>query len=154
MSYFKLINGIKELLEVDERVKTITEGDISDLDAYKQNLPTLAHIVVDGGSALENLNTYNVVVSVLDIIVENNNITVDKFKGNDNSQEIYNQTDNIIRRFFMVFNRNAEGQDIFIEESPTFSKVEEYDTENRLAGWELSFTVGVPNDKIDVCDPI
>ena len=154
MSYFKLINGIKDLLNTDIRIKTITEGYISDIDAYKLNIPTMAHIVVDGGSTLENLNTYNVVISVLDIVVENNNLTVDKFIGNDNRQEVYNETDNIIRRFYMMFKRNAEGQDIFIDGAPTFDKVEEYETENRLAGWDLTFTVGVPNDLINVCETI
>jgi hypothetical protein len=33
MSYFKLINGIKDTLRTDARVITITEGDIDDLDA-------------------------------------------------------------------------------------------------------------------------
>ncbi len=154
MSYFKLINGIKDLLQTDVRIKTITEGTISDIDAYKQNIPTMAHIVVDGGSTLDNLNTYNVVVSVLDIVVENNNVTEDKFIGNDNRQEVFNETDNIIRRFYMYFKRNAQGQDIFIDGSPTFDKVEEYETENRLAGWDLTFTVGVPNNIIDVCKDV
>ena len=151
MSYFKLINGIKDTLRTDARVITITEGDIDDLDAYRQNIPIMAHIVVNNGTIEENLNIYTVVVSVLDIVTENNNITQEKFLGNDNLQEVYNNTDNIIRRFFMLMRRNAEGQSIYIDGQPTFEKVEEEETQNRLAGWRLSFNIGVPSPEIDVC---
>ena len=53
-------------------------------------------------------------LSVLDIVTENNNITVEKFLGNDNLQEVYNNTDNIIRRFFMLMRRNAMRGKVFI----------------------------------------
>ena len=151
MSYFKLINGIKDILRTDARVTTITEGDIDDLDAYKQNIPVMAHIVVNSGTMEDNLNVYDVVVSVLDIVVENNNITIEKFIGNDNKQEVYELTDNIIRRMFMHFKRNSVGQDIFISDNPSLQKVLDTETQNRLAGWEMSFNVGVPSSEIDVC---
>lgn len=151
MSYFKLIYGIKEVLNQDDRVKTITEGDIDDLDAYKQNIPAMAHIVVNSGTVEENLNVYDVVISVLDVVVENNNLTVEKFIGNDNRQEVYEKTDNIVRRFYMYFKRNSIGQDIYIDGQPSFDKVLDMETQNRLAGWELSFSVGVPNPEIDIC---
>lgn len=151
MSYFKLINGIKTLLQSDSRVKTVTEGDIDDLDVYKQNIPTLAHIVVSGGTTEDNLNVYDVVVSVLDIVTENNNQTVNKFKGNDNRQEVYNDTDNIIRRFYMKFRNQSEADNIYIVGQPSFDKVLEDETVNRLAGWDITFQVGVPSLNIDGC---
>ena len=151
MSYFKLINGIKDTLRTDARVITITEGYVDRVDEYKQNIPIMAHIIVDGGTVEDNLNVYGVEVMVLDIVSENNNITVEKFLGNDNLQEVYNNTDNIIRRFFMLMRRNAEGESIYIDGQPTFEKVEEEETQNRLAGWRLSFNVGVPSSEIDVC---
>ena len=98
MSYFKLINGIKDTLRTDFRIKTITEGYVDRVDEYKQNIAIMAHIIVDGGTVEENLNVYGVEVMVLDIVTENNNITVEKFLGNDNLQEVYNNTDNIINR--------------------------------------------------------
>jgi len=151
MSYFKLINGIKDTLRTDARVITITEGDIDDLDAYRQNIPIMAHIVVNNGTIEENLNIYTVVVSVLDIVTENNNITQEKFLGNDNLQEVYNNTDNIIRRFFMLMRRNSIGESIYIDGQPTFDKVLDTETQNRLAGWDLTFNIGVPSPEIDVC---
>ena len=78
-------------------------------------------------------------------------ITEEKFLGNDNLQEVYELTDNIARRFYMYLKRNSVGEDIYIDGSPTFDKVEETQTENRLAGWLLNFSVGVPNPEIDIC---
>ena len=132
MSYFKLINGIKDTLRTDARVITITEGYVD-------------------GTIEENLNIYTVVVSVLDIVTENNNITQEKFLGNDNLQEVYNNTDNIIRRFFMLMRRNSIGESIYIDGQPTFDKVLDTETQNRLAGWDLTFNIGVPSPEIDVC---
>ena len=51
----------------------------------------------------------------------------------------------------MLMRRNAEGESIYIDGQPTFEKVEEEETQNRLAGWRLSFNVGVPSSEIDVC---
>jgi hypothetical protein len=111
----------------------------------------MAHIVVNNGTIEENLNVYTVVVSVLDIVTENNNITEEKFLGNDNLQEVYNNTDNIIRRFFMLMRRNAIGESIYIDGQPTFDKVLDTETQNRLAGWDLTFNIGVPSTEIDIC---
>ena len=152
MSYFKLIDGVRVLLEADSRVKTITEGDVDDIDLYKQNIPTMAHIIVNSGTVEDNLNVYTLVLSVLDIVTENNNQTIEKFKGNDNRQNVYTTTDNIIRHFFMRFRKQAEGDNIFILGTPTFTKVLEESTSNRLAGWDLNFQVGVPSLIIDSCE--
>jgi len=34
---------------------------------------------------------------------------------------------------------------------PTFDKVLDTETQNRLAGWDLTFNIGVPSPEIDVC---
>ena len=151
MSYFKLIRGIKKILDDDGRVNTITEGYVTDFDAYKQNISPMAHITVDNGTIDENLNFYSVEVMIVDIVVENNNQTKEKFIGNDNHQEVFNNTDNIARRMFMIFKRDAVAQDIFIQGTPAIDKIEETETQNRLAGWRLSFDVGVPTPEIDIC---
>jgi hypothetical protein len=151
MSYFKLINGIKDILRTDARVITITEGYTTDFDAYRQNIPVMAHIIIESGTVEDNFNVYNVQLWIVDIVVENNNLTEEKFLGNDNLQEVYELTDNIARRFYMYLKRNSVGEDIYIDGSPTFDKVEETQTENRLAGWLLNFSVGVPNPEIDIC---
>lgn len=154
MSYFKLINGLKDILFEDSRIKTVTEGDIDDFDQYKQNIPTLAHIIVSSGTTEDNLNIYSVLVQVTDIVVENNNITVDKFLGNDNRQEVFNDTDNIIRRFYLRFRQQATGLNMYIDGQPTFDKILEEETDNRLAGWSVTFDVGVPNELIEGCETV
>lgn len=154
MSYFKLIYGIKEIFDADSRVKTITEGDIDDLDAYRQNIPTMVHIVVNSGNDNINATEYDVVVSVLDIVSENNNITTEKFTGNDDRQEVFNRTQNIARRFLQTFRKQAEADNNYIVESPSYNKVLDEQTQNRLAGWDLSFTVGVPDLDMDICETV
>lgn len=154
MSYFKLIESLKSVFESDARIKTITEGDIDDLDLYRQNIPAMAHIIISDGTIQDNLNVYNVLIQCVDIVSENNNITSEKFKGNDNRQEVYNDMDNVLRRAYLTFKRDAEQDNINVLGDASVTKILEETTENNLAGWAATFTVEVPNELMDVCAPI
>ena len=88
MSYFKLIEALR-LVEADTRIKTITER-INTLDLYSKYQQWL--IIVSNGT-MKDLNVYDVLIQCVDIVSENNNITSEKFKGNDNRQEVFNDMD-------------------------------------------------------------
>ena len=152
MSYFKLINSLRLVFEADDRIKTITEGDIDDLDLYRQNIPAMAHIIISDGVMSDNLNRYDVLIQCVDIVSENNNITSEKFKGNDNRQEVFNDMDNVLRRAYMTFKRDAIADNINVLGDASISKILEETTENRLAGWGATFQVEVPNALIDICE--
>lgn len=152
MSYFKLIEALRLVFEADTRIKTITEGDIDDLDLYRQNIPAMAHIIVSDGTMKDNLNTYDVLIQCVDIVSENNNITSEKFKGNDNRQEVFNDMDNVLRRAYMTFKRDAVADNINVLGDASISKILEETTQNRLAGWAATFQVEVPNDLINICE--
>ena len=154
MNYFKLINTLKEVLEEDSRIKTVTEGDIDNLDEWKQSIPGIAHIIVSGGTINDNLNVYDVLLQCVDRVDENNNPTTEKFKGNFNLQEVYNDMDDVIRRTFLKFRKRGEDDNITIVNGASFEKIDERETQNRMAGWSANFQVEVPNLIMDICvDP-
>lgn len=155
MSYFKLIDGIKEFLETDNLVNTVLDADVEakTIDVYDRNIYSLAYIEVDDLQPGESLNTYTVVISFLDYVVENNNITVEKFKGNSNVQEVYSAMDNALTRFYLKINYIAQGLNINVININTARKIDQYETDNRIAGWEGSFQIEVPHENITVCEP-
>ena len=152
MSYFKLLTELKSILELDSRIKTITSDDVDDIDGYKQNIYSLAHIIIEDSNPTDNLSTYSVLVQCVDIVMENNNITTDKFKGNSNIQEVYNDMDNVINRMYGALSRRASGTNINVISKSPHTKILESQTDNRLAGWAASFQVEVPNLLMDVCE--
>lgn len=154
MSYFKLIDGLKTILQEDSRVKTVTEGEIDDLDQYKQNIPALAHIIVENGVLNENLNQYNVDIYLIDYVTENNNITIEKFKSNSNRQEVYNDMINVARRVFRKLRTFSFGDKIYVQDAAAFDKIYQFENDNRLAGWRLSFVVEAPDLNIDICETV
>lgn len=154
MSYFKLINGIKTVLQEDSRIKTVTEGDIDDFDQYKQNIPAMAHIVVDSADMLDNLNTFSVDINIVDAVVENNNLTIEKFIGNDNRQEVYNDIANVCRRVFQKLRKFSFGDNIYVQDGATLQKIYQFENDNRLVGWAISFIVEVPDLTIDICETV
>ena len=152
MSYFKLLTELKSILELDSRIKTITSDDVDDIDGYKQNIYSLAHIIIEDSNPTDNLSTYSVLVQCVDIVMENNNITTDKFKGNSNIQEVYNDMDNVINRMYGALSRRSSGTNINVISKSPHTKILESQTDNRLAGWAASFQVEVPNLLMDVCE--
>lgn len=114
----------------------------------------MAHIIISDGTIQDNLNVYNVLIQCVDIVSENNNITSEKFKGNDNRQEVYNDMDNVLRRAYLTFKRDAEQDNINILGDASVTKILEETTENNLAGWAATFTVEVPNKLMDICQQI
>ncbi len=154
MSYLKLITGIKTVLDEDSRIKTITEGEIDDFDQYKQNIFAIAHIVVNSSDMQDNLDLWQVDIDIVDYVTENNNITVDKFKGNSNRQEVYNDMANVCRRVFLKLRKFSFGDKIYVQDGATREKIVQFANDNRLVGWTVSFQVEVPDLTIDICQVV
>jgi hypothetical protein len=154
MSYFKLINSIKDFIEDNNLVNTVLDADVEEktIDVYERNIYSLAYISVDDLTVGEKLNTYTVTIYFLDYVVENNNLTIEKFKGNSNIQEVYQAMDNALTRLFLKIQFIAKDLNINIINVNTAQKIDQYDTDNRIAGWEGSFQIEVPHDKITVCE--
>ena len=153
-SYFKLEKELIFILDSDSRIKTITSGDTGGLDEYTQNIPAIAHIIINDSDPTDNLNTYSVLVQCIDIVVENDNPTTDKFKGNTNIQEVYNNMDNVINRMYRSLNRRASGTNINVVSKSPSTKILDTETNNRMAGWAANFQVEVPNLLMDVCQEV
>lgn len=151
MSYFKLLDSIKTVLEQDGRVHTITEGVLDEIDLQKKNIYSLSHIIIADGVEFDNLTEYNVELLCLDVITDTNKAEIDKFTTNSNIQDVYEDMHNVVRRFLMKYRKGLQDLEFCINENPTIDKF--YNTHNKIAGWSLNFSIQVPND-FDYCKDV
>jgi hypothetical protein len=145
-SYYNILDTIKTTLEADVNVNTVSQGDIFDVDLAKQTIFPLSHIMVN--SATKNGTTYTFSMSVLlmDIVDVNPAEATDKFRGNDNEQDVLNTQLAVGARLVELLERGSlRDANYALNGSPTFEPFTER-FENYLAGWSLNFQIDIPND--------
>ena len=87
-AYYNILETIKDSLITDLNVNTVTTGDIFDVDLAKQTIFPLSHIMVNSAVKNGNIYTFSLSVMLMDIVDINSDATVDKFRGNDNEQDV------------------------------------------------------------------
>jgi hypothetical protein len=148
-AYYELLRVLKKSLEDNVNINTVTQGNIAEMDLDKKTIFPLAHIDASNGSFQENIMTFNVTIHAMDIVDYSNEIIVDKFIGNDNEIDILNTMLAVLRRTYLELAKDVHTEMITINSEPNFSLKEGYS--NSLLGWEMSFSVEVPDTIISVC---
>ena len=87
--YYQLTETIKDQLLADINCNTVTTGDIYDVNLNKQDIFPLAHIIVNNVLQQEQTLTFNISILAMDIVDQSKTETFDKFKGNNNEQEVF-----------------------------------------------------------------
>ena len=88
--FYDLTKKIKDTLEAEPFVNTVTIGSMDDIDLNKQTIFPLTHIMVNNVTVSSNTHTYNVSVLCMDIVDESKNEQTDDFIGNDNEHDVLN----------------------------------------------------------------
>ena len=148
--YTELLTYLKQLFESDPLVNTVTKGNIDELDLNKMDISPLVHILVTN----PNFNnaqaiTFDVEVTVVDVVDVNKEVNTDKFWENDNEVDVLNETLAIINRAYSILLRDFQDKNITAIQNAVAQEVEE--TKNKMIGWTLPFQVIMPNDKISLC---
>ena len=81
-SYYLLTEAIESSLLENGITKTVTIGDISDVDLGKQTIFPLAHFIVNNVVSTEQTLVYNLTVLVMDIKDTSKSEETDKFRKN------------------------------------------------------------------------
>ena len=90
MSYYNILEKIKTELDNDPFTNTTTEGDLNDVDLSKQTIFPLTHVIVNNATFRSNIIAYSISILAMDVVDFSKEETTDKFRGNDNTQDIYN----------------------------------------------------------------
>jgi hypothetical protein len=148
--YYQLTETIKEQLLQDININTVTTGDITDVNLNKQDIFPMGHIIVNSVTDEEQVLRFNITVLAMDIVDQSKEPTVDRFKGNNNEQDILNTQLAVLNRLIQRLRMGELYRDMYqIDSNPTLDPF--FDRfENQLAGWSVSMDVLIYND-IYIC---
>ncbi len=148
--FFQLTETIKQELLKDVNINTVTTGDITDVNLNKQDIFPLGHIIIDNVSDEEQVLRFNMTILACDIVNQSKDLTVDRFVGNNNVQDILNTQLAVLNRLTQRLRMGNLYSDMYqLDGIPILTPF--YDRfENQLAGWSSSITVLIYND-IYIC---
>ena len=149
--FYQFTTKIKDTLKLDPFVKTVTYGDIFQIDLNKKTIFPLSHLVVNNVTKESNVMRFNISILAMDIVDVSKEATTDVFIGNDNTQDIWHTQLKVLDRLTELLRRGSivsEGYQL--DGNPTFEQFTER-FENYLAGWTVTFDVLVGND-MTICE--
>lgn len=152
-TYYNILDTIKNQLLQDNDCNSVTEGSIWEIDLDKQTLAPLSHIQVNNATRQGNTYVFNISVFCMDIVDKNPKATTNKFRGNDNEQDVLNTQLAVGARLVELMERgDLRSGNFALSGEPTFESFTER-FENFWAGWTLTFDVEVPNE-MTICDNV
>lgn len=146
---YRLTEKLNNELTSNELIKTVTYGDITDVDLDKMTMFPLAHVNLSGATI--SSSTVNVGVSVLLMdIVDISKTHGDGFLGNDNEHDVLNSMLAAATKTFQEFSRGTSYAEGFhVEEDASVDFFTDR-FENKLAGVSLEFNVTL-NNSSELC---
>jgi len=145
--FYEISQAIKNQLDDDAFVNTVTIGDIFNIDLNKQTIFPLSHIMINSANYNGKTFNYNVSVLCMDIVDESKEATTDLFRGNDNEQDVLHTQEMVARRLLEMLNRGDLYDDGFQLTNNSASIEYFVDRfENKIAGVTMTFDVMTFND--------
>ena len=148
--FYLLTDLIKEQLLNDEDVNTVTFGDITQVDLYKQSIFPLSHLIVNSVTSGENTLSFNISVLSMDIVDVSKEETTDIFVGNNNEQDVFNTQLSVLNKLIQRLRIGSLYRDLYQVVGDVSLEPFKDRFDNELAGWTATFDVMIAND-INVC---
>ena len=148
--FYNVLKKIKETLDAEPFVNTVTYGNIDDVDLNKQSIFPLSHIIVNNTTVQEKTLNFNISVLAMDIVDISKESTNDIFRGNDNEQDILNTQLGLATRIMRVLQKADAYRDEFeiVGDATCEPFTERF--ENMLAGWAITFSINT-NTNMTYC---
>lgn len=148
--FYNVTDKIKDTLNAEPFVNTVSFGSLDDVDLNKQTIFPLSHLIVNNCTVGTNALTFNISILAMDVVDESKEEVTDDFVGNDNEQDVLNTQLAVLNRVIAILQRG----DLYLEKYQVEGTVncEPFVDrfENKLAGWAATFDVLVQND-MTVC---
>ena len=148
--FYNVTKKIKDALNAEPFVNTVSFGSLDDIDLNKQTIFPLSHIIVNNCNVETNTMVFNISVLAMDIVDESKDEVTDIFVGNDNEQDVLNTQLEVLNRVVAILQRGDLYTDLFQIEGAVGCEPFVDRFENKLAGWSATFDVIVKND-MTVC---
>ena len=148
--FYQLTETIKNELLKDVNINNVSTGDITDINLYKQDIFPIGHIIVNSVIAEENVLAFSISILACDIVDQSKDLTVDRFVGKNNLQNILNTQLAVLNRLVQRLRMGTLHTEMYqLEGNPTLTPF--YDRfDNQLAGWTADINIVIYND-INIC---
>ena len=94
--FYNLSNKIRETLQLDAFVNTVTYGDLFEVDLNKQTIFPLSHVMISGATMQGNVWNFSVSVLCMDIVDESKRVcrghTSKSLEVTSNEQDVLQYT--------------------------------------------------------------
>ncbi len=149
-SYYKISELLESSLLSNNITKTVTIGDVSEVDLGKQTIFPLAHFIVNSVVSTQQTLVYNITVLVMDIKDTSKYKEVDKFRKNTDEQDILNTQLGVLNLLIQKLRfGDLSTQGYKLTNDPSCEPfVDRF--ENNLAGWNADLNIEMPNDQ-NIC---
>jgi hypothetical protein len=144
-TFYEITQVIKNKLQEDLFVNTVTTGDIFKVDLNKQTIFPLSHIIINSVSYQGPVLNYNISILCMDIVDESKSKTTDIFLGNDNEQDVLNTQLAVANRFLEVLRRGALAEDYELVNGSANIEFFTERFENKIAGVTVTFDMAIQN---------
>ena len=150
-TYYDITEYFYQALSAIKDVRTVLNVDVIDNKFEVANYPTALAIVSVEPSSSENSHvSYSVRIEVVDMIDVSNDQYTDKYKGNNNTIDVYNSTLAIVRRIHLqLVNKTTGSNAIQVGESPDIEKL--FDKSQNVAGTAINMTINVDDGIMELC---
>ena len=148
--FYNVTKKLKDALNAEPFVNTVSYGSLDDVDLNKQTIFPLSYIIVNNCNVASNTMTFNISILAMDIVDESKDEVTDIFVGNDNEQDVLNTQLEVLNRVVAILQRGDLYTDLFQVDGAVGCEPFVDRFENKLAGWAATFDVLVKND-MTVC---
>lgn len=144
-AFYLVSKFIEESLLEDVNVNTVTYGVIEDVDLSKQEIYPLSHVNIPTVTALENALQFNITVIAMDLVDESKEETTDKYRGNNNEQDVLNTQLMVLNKLVSKIRRNRIIDNLELINDPVLEAFTDR-FGNKVTGWVLTMDLQIPND--------
>ena len=144
-TFYEITQSIKNKLQEDLFVNTVTTGDIFKVDLNKLTIFPLSHIIVNSVSYQGPVLNYNISILCMDIVDESKEKVTDIFLGNDNEQDVLNTQLSVANRFLELLSRGDLADDYELVNNTANIEFFTERFENKIAGVTFTFDMAIEN---------
>lgn len=149
---YTVLDKIKEILRANGITKTVTFGDITEVDLNKTSIFPLSHIIFGNVTFQDRIMSASIRILCLDIVdITKEKQTEDMMFGNDNLQDILNTQLQVINELQQEMRRGSAFSDNFQITTNVVAEPFLDNFENQLAGWGMTVNIEVPNNELSLC---
>lgn len=149
--YTQLLSYIKTLADSDDLLNTVTQDEPEKIDWDKTTIFPLLHVSILGGNFTNGSTiTFNVELVCVNPREDTNDSNDGSYLREDNAVDNMNTALAILNRLWTSMHRGFVDKNIVASEEPSFDRIV-LDYTNQCDGWQLSFSVDLPNSYLNLC---